>query len=207
MTDTATQPIAFHSMPKIPRLNRACIVTEKIDGTNALVIVHEDGRVEAGSKKRLLVPGEQDNYGFRAWVDAHADELRLLGPGLHRGEWWGQGIGRKYGGREKTFSLFNVTHWKSANQTWIECSDWVQYLADKEIERTVAPTCCDVVPVLRLLPRMDALQVDGVVAMLRGVGSFAAPGFDRPEGVVVFHTASQELFKVTLEKDESFKGS
>lgn len=37
---------------------------------------------------------------------------------------------------------------------------------------------------------------------LRAEGSMAAPGFMRPEGVVVFHGHSGTLFKVTLEKDE-----
>ncbi len=38
-------------------------------------------------------------------------------------------------------------------------------------------------------------------------GSKAAPGFDNPEGVVVFHTANSSLFKVTLEGDEKPKGA
>jgi hypothetical protein len=29
----------------------------------------------------------------------------------------------------------------------------------------------------------------------------------KPEGIVVYHTASRSLFKVTLEKDESPKGA
>lgn len=41
---------------------------------------------------------------------------------------------------------------------------------------------------------------------LRTRGSVAAPGFMKPEGVVVFHTASQQLFKVTLENDDERKG-
>jgi hypothetical protein len=36
-------------------------------------------------------------------------------------------------------------------------------------------------------------------------GSSASPGFYRPEGVVVYHTAANELFKVTLENDEKPK--
>lgn len=37
---------------------------------------------------------------------------------------------------------------------------------------------------------------------LRIAGSVAAPGFDRPEGIVVYHTAANQCFKVTLENDE-----
>ncbi len=37
---------------------------------------------------------------------------------------------------------------------------------------------------------------------LQREGSFAAPGFTKPEGIVIFHTAASMLFKKTLEKDE-----
>ena len=42
---------------------------------------------------------------------------------------------------------------------------------------------------------------------LRSGGSVAAPGFMRPEGVVVFHTANGTLFKKTIEKDEAPKST
>ena len=38
--------------------------------------------------------------------------------------------------------------------------------------------------------------------ILRERGSYAAPGFMKPEGVVVFHTAGNVGFKKTIEKDE-----
>jgi hypothetical protein len=37
-------------------------------------------------------------------------------------------------------------------------------------------------------------------------GSFAAPGFMKPEGIVIFHTAGNLLFKKTLEHDDEPKG-
>ena len=37
-------------------------------------------------------------------------------------------------------------------------------------------------------------------------GSIAAPGFMKPEGVVVFHSASNSMFKKLLEGDELPKG-
>ncbi len=177
----------FEPMPKIPRLFRDVVITEKLDGTNACVIVPEDpaAPVQAGSKTRLLAPGKQtDNFGFAAWVQEHAEELRTLGPGLHRGEWWGAGIQRGYGLTERRFSLFNVAKWS---------------------DPAVRPACCQVVPVLF----RGALETEAVLVSmheLRTVGSYAAPGFMRPEGVVVFHTASGYLFKATLENDEQPKG-
>lgn len=173
-------PPEFKEFPKIPRLNRTVIVTEKLDGTNACVVVGEDGAVTAQSRSRIITP-ESDNFGFAAWVRDHADELRQLGPGHHFGEWWGLGIQRGYGLAEKRFSLFNVTKWGK--------------------ER---PACCHVVPVLAIWNGFAA--VDKALEKLRLEGSMAAPGFMKPEGVVAFHGHSGALFKVTMEKDDEPKG-
>lgn len=167
----------FEPWPKISRLKRTIIVTEKIDGTNAQVHVLEDGTVLAGSRSRYITP-EHDNYGFAAWVKAHEEELRALGPGRHYGEWWGPGIQRGYGLREKRFSLFNTHRW-----------------------RTERPGCCYVVPIL--YEGTDMAGVDAALESLRELGSVASPGFMRPEGVVVFHSAGRHLYKVTLDKDEA----
>jgi hypothetical protein len=37
---------------------------------------------------------------------------------------------------------------------------------------------------------------------LRKFGSYAAPGFMNPEGIVCFHTAANIGFKKTIQKDE-----
>ena len=68
------------------------------------------------------------------------------------------------------------------------------------------PACCHVVPVLAR--GMDIREVvEKALQRLRDEGSVVAPGFDKPEGIVAFHTASGHLYKVTLEKDESPKGA
>lgn len=181
----------FTAWPKTPRLFREAIVTEKIDGTNAAVIVQatEDGyRVGAQSRKRLITP-EDDNFGFAAWVHENRQGLlALLGEGVHFGEWWGSGIQRGYGltKGEKRFSLFNVTRWGA-----LAGGSPVPGL-------TVVPTVATGVFSTDLVH--DAL-VD-----LGCSGSYAAPGFDRPEGVVVFHTAANTVFKALIENDELPKG-
>jgi hypothetical protein len=38
-------------------------------------------------------------------------------------------------------------------------------------------------------------------------GSMAVPGFMKPEGIIVYHTASQQNFKVLLENDHQPKGT
>src|SRR5690606_13561404 len=101
---------AFTEFPKIPRLNRNIIVTEKIDGTNASIFIGEDGEFLVGSRTRWITP-EKDNFGFAAWAHENRDELMKLGPGHHFGEWWGRGIQRGYGLNERRFSLFNTSRW------------------------------------------------------------------------------------------------
>lgn len=175
----------FKPWAKIPRLSGPVIVTEKIDGTNALVFVSEDCQtVLAGSRSRWITPAA-DNHLFAAWVNAHQDDLRKLGPGYHYGEFWGLGIQRGYGLFERRFSLFNTSRW----------SDVV-----------VRPSCCEVVPVLATLPKFDYDAIDAVLADLQRTGSRAAPGYMKPEGIVVFHERSRMLFKKTFEKDEGGKG-
>lgn len=171
----------FIPFPKIPRLKRGCIITEKLDGTNAQIVIGEDGSIRAGSRNRWITP-EADNYGFAGWVERNKEELLQLGPGQHFGEWWGNGIQRNYGMKEKRFSLFNSGRWSSDR-----------------------PACCDVVPVL-YAGDFSSNTVDWVLDTLKETGSIAAPGFMNPEGIIVFMTASHHLYKVLAENDHQPKG-
>jgi hypothetical protein len=176
--------IEFKEFPKIARLNREVIVTEKIDGTNAAVVIGEDGTtIAAQSRSRLITP-EDDNFGFARWVQDNAEELLKLGPGHHFGEWWGQGIQRGYGLKEKRFSLFNVSRWNDENPN--------------------RPACVHVVPVLTRGVGFESAYL--ALESLRAHGSAAAPGFMKPEGVIAFHAQGNLLFKTTLERDEEWKG-
>jgi hypothetical protein len=184
----------FKEFPKIARLKRNIVVTEKIDGTNACVIVSDDGlAIGAQSRSKLITP-DDDNYGFARWVQDHREELLLLGPGHHYGEWWGAGIQRRYGLTEKRFSLFNAGRWHDASA-----------VEDERAGKLLAPACCHVVPVLIEGPN-DQRAIDETMNLLRQKGSVAAPGFMKPEGIIIYHTASRMYFKSTLEKDEEYKG-
>ena len=189
----------FMEFPKIARLSRDCIITEKIDGTNGSILIGDeckpyllpDGQAVpflVGSRNRWLTL-EADNFGFARWAYTHADELLKLGPGHHFGEWWGSGIQRGYGlvKGEKRFSLFNVTRWKEAR------------------DNGTLPLCVSLVPIL-YSGIFHSHEVEEALDRLRLMGSFAAPGFMKPEGVVVWHSAARVLFKKTLEKDEMPKG-
>lgn len=172
----------FEAFDKIARFNRAIVITEKIDGTNAQIAVGEDGSIRAGSRSRWITP-QDDNYGFARWVAEHADELRDLGPGRHFGEWWGQGVQRNYSQPRKRFSLFNTGRWNDGE---------------------ARPACCDVVPTLYQGPFVYS-EIPAALKRLEREGSLAAPGFMKPEGIVIWHTAARQLFKITLEKDSEPK--
>lgn len=200
------QPLhAFTSWPKTPRLLRDCTVTEKLDGTNAAIAVRPctaeqlgddesaayafngDGffAVYAQSRNRIITPGS-DNAGFAGWVHSNADLLAArLGPGLHYGEWWGSKVGRKYELNHKRFSLFNTD--KHA-----------------DLDEVIGGVPVGPVPVLYRGPFSTA-EVSTVLGELACKGSVAAPGFMNPEGVCVFHHASRQVFKVTLDKQDAGK--
>ena len=178
----------FETFNKIPRLSRVCTVTEKIDGTNAVILVTEDLQFYAGSRSRWLLTPEglgEDNFGFGRWAQEHAEELvKGLGIGRHYGEWWGAGIQRRYGLKDKRFSLFNTSVWA---------------------DDAVRPKCCSVVPVL-YRGQFDTIIIQDCLNRLKAEGSVAAPGFMKPEGVVVYHEAARQYFKKTIEQDEVPKG-
>lgn len=176
-------PNAFPAFAKIPRLRRDVVITEKIDGTNALIWIAEDfTTMKVGSRNRWITP-DSDNFGFARWVEEHKDELIKLGPGHHYGEWYGQGIQRRYGLDHKRFALFNTQRWS---------------------DPAVRPACCHVVPLLEIGPQETAIEK--ALTRLRTEGSIAVPGFMDPEGVVIYHTASRSLFKVTCKDDSKAKG-
>jgi hypothetical protein len=196
----------FKEFNKIPRLSREIIITEKIDGTNGVIFIDEENHIFAGSRKRWLWGSIQeeihnDNYGFAKWVKNNQDELRKLGQGFHHGEWMGQGIQRNYGLKEKRFYLFNVGRWVKTEQE----------ITDTKNQK-VCPYCCYVVPILyrgdwfMILDNEPEYTPTWKLEMLKLHGSKAIPGFMKPEGIVIYHTANGQLFKKTIENDEQPKG-
>lgn len=192
-----TIPDKFCEFPKIPRLARDIIITEKIDGTNAQIYITDDYKIIAGSRTRYLMLGD-DNYGFAHWVDKNKVDLLGLGPGRHFGEWWGSGIGRGYGliKGEKRFSLFNTTRWCLFGNEPKQISDY-KY-------QEILPKCCGLVPEL-YKGMFDTTTIEIVLGDLSFHGSYASEGFMKPEGIVIYHPAGNYLFKKTIEKDDSPK--
>ena len=215
----------FEAFPKIPRLNREWIITEKIDGTNAAIIIEECPLVEGGecdtivpgdsvlavgyrdgkayhvgaqSRKRLINLAE-DNHGFAEFVYDNVEALvELLGPGRHFGEWAGPGIQKnRHELERKTFFLFNTTRFGNI---------WTSDAAHR-----IGVT---VVPVLGIVHNaIDLAQCEYILlGLLRG-GSYAKrragerPGrHGKAEGIMFYSTAANQVFKVTLENDGVPKG-
>lgn len=197
----------FTPFPKVPRWFRDVTITEKIDGTNGVIYIRRepvdepssfvgvhtdpDGSqygqyvmVSAGSRNQWISP-EKDNFGFAKWVHANALGLaESLGEGLHYGEWWGPGIQRGYGLKQRRFSLFNTARWADQVFSGVEGLGVVPILYQGKL----TPLC-----VYEALEDLDE------------TGSVASPGFMRPEGIVIWHHAGRQLYKVTLENDASPK--
>jgi hypothetical protein len=192
----------FRPFGKIARLSREMVVTEKIDGTNASILIGEEGQFYTGSRTRWITP-EDDNYGFSRWCWENKEELLTLGPGHHFGEWWGRSINRNYGLTERRFSLFNVHRWCLHGQEPVVAPS-KDPKGTPHVQK-VLPSCVGLVPVL-YRGLFDTAMIDAIIESMREQGSTATPGFTNPEGVVVFHTASGALFKKTLEKDSEWKG-
>lgn len=179
-----TETPEFIPFRSIGRLSREIVITEKIDGTNACICITEDGQFLTGSRTQWIYPEKtRDNFGFSKWAHENKEELLKLGVGTHYGEWWGQGIQRGYGLKEKRFSLFNTHRWG---------------------DDSVRPVCCSIVPIL-YTGNFDTARVDDILEFLKSNGSVASRGFMKPEGVVIYHSQANVLFKKTIEKDDKGK--
>lgn len=174
----------FVEWPKIGRLFREVIITEKLDGTNAAVHIDEDCNIiGVQSRTRFITPGD-DNYGFAAYVYSNVHNFAQLGPGVHHGEWAGKGIQKLYGkvATDRKFWLFNARRWSLE----------------------ALPEGIDVVPTLYEGTYYEGL-VEETIKDLEVNGSLAYPGAEA-EGVIVFWPQSRQSFKVTLKNDGQPKG-
>jgi len=181
------------------RLSREIIITEKIDGTNAQILITEDGQVLPASRTRWIT-SQDDNHGFAKWVEENKNEILKLGAGRHFGEWWGSGIQRGYNLQkgDKRFSLFNVSRWALFGTEPKKIP-----MADPRIEKIqdVLPECIGLVPIL-YKGIFDTIKIDEVLDNLKINGSYASEGFMKPEGIVIFHISGNLGFKKTIENDE-----
>lgn len=181
----------FQPYGKTPRLNREISISEKLDGTNVGIFIDDHGAVWPQSRNRKICPGKaSDHFGFARWVLDNADVLRdTLGAGRHFGEWVGPKIGpRDYGLTENHLYLFNPKHAEAVENAGLDR--------------------LHIVPQLGVAPRFDSDFIDEVLEELIIEGSWIAPDdkYVHPEGIIVYHSASNQVFKVLSENDELPKG-
>jgi hypothetical protein len=206
----------FEAWPKIPRwTNESITITEKIDGTNAAVIIlpyspdhepliqdgyacalgHDEPDMPAElrtfavqSRKRFIKPGKDtDNAGFAAWAwERRADLVTELGYGKHFGEWWGRGIQRGYDMPGKQFSLFRPWRYEDG-------------------ERDFGIEGLGVVPTLYRGGAEGLLTTSIILATLETDGSKAAPGYMRPEGIIIQGALTGSTYKAFTWDDRTPK--
>lgn len=167
--------VEFKEWPKIPRAVLGnVIITEKIDGTNACVIIENGEIAGVQSRKRLITP-EDDNYGFARYVHDNKEMFLKLGEGRHYGEWAGLGIQKNpHALPDKRFFLFNTLRWGEYNKP---------------------PEGIYVVRVLYQGPYSHQVVDDSMNGLLK----YAEENNYKPEGCVVFFPKLEAMEKHTFE--------
>ena len=174
----------FIAWPKIPRLiNENITITEKMNGTNACIIIEGGEVVGIQSRKRFIYPegteGQPkgcDNAGFAGWVKANEDELITLGDGHHYGEWVGPAIQKNpHNLLEKRFYLFNTQRWGSQGERCPSCCTSVRVLYVGENNKEV------------IKEAMEQLWIDSVFEEYT------------PEGIIIFNHLAKNRYKVTYD--------
>lgn len=199
----------FREFSKIHRLDKTTIlITQKLHGTNASLWIVPTGEIDYSeaekpfltsdgqflvrpAKRTSFIDLENDNFGFAKFVAKNKDALaRCLGPGTWFGEWVGPGINSGEGLKEKQFALFNVLA-----------------LDDKILNMRAAglwPENVDTVPVLFFGPCTDlGKEAERVMTELKESGSKYAPGFMRPEGIVIQVLGTSATFKHVFEQEDT----
>lgn len=229
--------LEFQEWPKIARLNRNITVTEKIDGTNAAVVIVPTHRLAHVTDRAF---GQYDRTHLTNLADLTHEVARVLVPAE--------------GGGYDEFSVFaqSRTRFITPEADNYGFAAWVKRHAQGLVEalgegthfgewwgagiqRKYGLTGSDKRFSLFNTNRWDPADIRaevfhrgitglGVVpvlyegpfsqaaiqdcmARLYGGGSRAASGFMRPEGIVIWHEAARTSFKVTLEGDEAPKGA
>ena len=175
------------------RLLRATLVSDsdvvtqvpaKMDDYSGVTRRTEVWRVWAQNQTRPL-SRHHDMSGLAAWVEDHARELvATLGPGVHSGTWWGYKIRRGYGlpVGDRRFSLFNTARWR--------------YLDGSQVPGLYC------VPILW----QGLLTPEGLVTpetlrheKLGMKESLAVPGYEHPQGVILYHHDGNMMFQYLFE--------
>lgn len=192
----------FVKWPSTPRWHKGLTITEKIDGTNACVVVDmAKGEVKAQSRKRRITP-DDDNAGFARWVYENAGALMdVLGHGYHYGEWFGPGIQKNpLGVEEKRFALFHALKYTPENGYDLEQVDNLETVPVLFHGQANVLTIADVVEDLEFY----GTKVKGARLVKEGY-AHDPDEYAQAEGIIVFHKETQQKYKILLEGDAFHK--
>lgn len=178
--------VEFREWPKIPRgTGETVTITEKIDGTNACIIVEINSGgvaevVGVQSRNKLITPND-DNMGFANYVEQNKEELASkLGEGYHYGEWAGPGIRKNHHNLEKkTLFLFNSNRWQDGRQ-----------------ERPAGVEC---VPVLYEGQPIKENGDNAIDIAMQDLWLNAKNAGYHPEGIIVWYHKTKRYEKYTFE--------
>jgi hypothetical protein len=196
----------FKSWGSTTRENKNKTITEKLDGTNACVVIY-NGEVKAQSRKRIITP-EDDNYGFAKWVYGNAEMLtKTLGYGYHYGEWYGEGIQKNPLGIEgKRFALFHATKYTEGNGFDLERVDGLETVP------LLHHGQCDVWTIPNIMQDLETYgtkvkgaKTETLKSEIPGFGDTMFQ-FDRAadaEGIIIWNNETRTRTKMLL-KDDAF---
>ena len=196
--------ITFEPFPKLARLSRECVITEKLDGTNAQVIIHQCPKVPDADGFYVDIPanppgalvGHVDTGDF--YIVAAASRTRLITPGKKTDNFgfaaW------VYENAEELVKLGPGRHFGEWYGQGIQRGYGLDHrrFALFHGKREATPACCEVVPTI-YEGEFSSVIVDGCMRLLKQAGSKAVSDFMNPEGVVIYHTAAKVAFKKTFD--------
>lgn len=178
--------VEFKAWPKIGRVNKQLhvTITEKMDGTNACVIV-QDGKVVGVQSRNRMIDRHSDNAGFANWVYDNADEIAsLLGEGYHYGEWIGPGIQKNpHKFARKFFMLFNPERYTTDTDE----SPWLSSSLPMGTVRVLY---------------QGPYTPDTIEETMMKLKSFAETHEYTPEGVIAYIHETRTMLKCTFENSE-----
>lgn len=222
----------FKPFNKISRLKRDCVITEKIDGTNAQIFITNFFKDEYIEEVFIDGDGLLEEIYFseevKGFIDdyciAQKNNLYMFAGSRKR---WITPENDNYGFarwvKENSDDLFNLGEGQHFGEWWgqgiqrgydmdkkvfslFNTGRWINYDTPIGIndKREHCPKCCDVVPIL-YKGTFNTYDAQYTLNYLSLGGSIASPGFKNPEGIVVYHAASRMLFKQAIKNDESPK--
>lgn len=235
-TEAVTYDLTFRPFAKMARLSRECVITEKLDGTNAQIYILPEVEYDT-LVARCLLEGRDVDARRTATVSGHVllsgsrtRWIRPKNPGekgdpdnygfaawvkanaeelvkLGPGKHFGEWFGS---GINRAYGLVNGDR----RFALFNVHRWVPNWANPQsvlpgvvaADGTGEPVSCCYVVPTLYRGPFSTSSIELTLNVLETLGSNAVPGFKSPEGIVIYHTASGALFKKTILNDESPKG-